>query len=367
MISFAAILSGQVLAPLQELHQRATADHTRKRDEVLRLYQHEMACSSALNDSLQRRDRARTGLQGIVWEQERKRKGDKKKGSLGSWLTKQLRSDGHMHTDETEEVRLQRAAAAQTAAIQELASCTDAAAMARVHAEEAASALDQVCTGIDRRRKSVLGASLSCCAETWEEVARSLHATAQCLRRDSAQLQSALQSSESEKAHGSESCTTSGAPCDGRAKPMLHLDLGQSQEADLDDEEDSPFAAPAASWPATSPQGGTPSVSPLRIAMPQSSRGGGSSPSKCFASASTTTREDAVLRQRSFTNPFGSDDESEETENTISDAVLPSASLQQLASWSTEVGDARSLQPGDVINEQIPSENRDSNDGRQDA
>jgi len=64
LIGLAAALSGEVLAPLKDMHRRVEAERAQRKEELANLREHEMLCSNALTESLQKKDRVLAELQG---------------------------------------------------------------------------------------------------------------------------------------------------------------------------------------------------------------------------------------------------------------------------------------------------------------
>lgn len=353
MISFAATLSGQVLVPLQELHQRILAEHARKREDVVRLRQHELVCSNALTDALQRRDRARSGLQGAMREQDRKGKehSEKKKGG---WFAKR-RSD-----EVREDSKLKRAACEQTAAIEELAERTDEAAVARLRAEESVRALNAAYERVDAERKRLLHVSLSRCAGPWEEAAAALRDTSQRFRREAERLQLWVQavsllhqecnvpelSPEGSQrsppmetqvaASGDKAAASAPAPQPGAEGMPLPRRLSLEVDGSDEDCANSPFAAPAAMTrqPSSPSASATPRSQLHRSSGSPLSRKG--FPSSGALAAGGDEDDMPQLTWRGCSNPFGSDEESEEP---AEGAELAQPRLEPISAWGASSRD----------------------------
>eukprot|EP00927_Polykrikos_kofoidii_P030860 TRINITY_DN26551_c0_g1_i1.p1 TRINITY_DN26551_c0_g1~~TRINITY_DN26551_c0_g1_i1.p1 ORF type:complete len:689 (-),score=125.82 TRINITY_DN26551_c0_g1_i1:410-2407(-) len=185
LVSLAASLSGDVLTPIQDMHRSVDADRAERRNTLKKLREQEMLCSSALTESLNRRDNARAGLQGAMRKRDKKNLQvecavDKRK-SLGGWLRGGRRGVNEADTLPSE-LNIQRAANVQALSIEELAVRTDEAAIARRKAEEGAKAFSETLRHVDVARKSLLRSSLSRCAGAWDETADVLRQTAQHFR-----------------------------------------------------------------------------------------------------------------------------------------------------------------------------------------
>lgn len=185
VVGLASALSGGILAPLQELLRGVEADRAERQEELTRLRQSELFCSNTLTECLQKKDRARAGLQGALRERDKTQRELERKRSLG-WLKR--RPDEAAASAES---KLQRAASLQTAAIEELAVRTDEAMLARMRAQQGALALSETLGYIDIARKNLLRVAFGKCAMAWEEAARALQSSADEFRGSARQLDQA--------------------------------------------------------------------------------------------------------------------------------------------------------------------------------
>eukprot|EP00439_Symbiodinium_sp_Y106_P075255 s326_g14.t2 len=179
LISLASAMSQSLLLPLESFHRGASADHVRKKAALDGLRERELSCSNSVTESLQKRDRARVGLQSAMREQEKtqKKAGEKKKG-----LARFTRGDGEKDIAAAE-MKVQKAASAQTASIEELASRTEEANEARLLRESATKEVDLLLSYIETVRTRLLSRCLNSCALAYGEAAKNL-------RKSAADLQS---------------------------------------------------------------------------------------------------------------------------------------------------------------------------------
>ncbi|OLP90229.1 hypothetical protein AK812_SmicGene28231 [Symbiodinium microadriaticum] len=179
LISLASAMSQSLLLPLESFHRGASADHLRKKAALDGLREQELSCSNSVTESLQKRDRARVGLQSAMREQEKaqKKAGEKKKG-----LARFTRGDGEKDIAAAE-MKVQKAASAQTASIEELASRTEEANEARLLRESATKEVDLLLSYIETVRTRLLSRCLNSCALAYGEAAKNL-------RKSAADLQS---------------------------------------------------------------------------------------------------------------------------------------------------------------------------------
>lgn len=313
LIGLASSVSSDVVAPLTKLRQRLQAEQASCRDEFLRLRQHELACSAALTESLQRRDKAHIGLQGALRDRDRKEreKSGKSMSMNLAWMTRQLRSDEEAAA--SAESKLRRAALAQTAAIEELAERTEEAALARIRAERAEEALTEALQRIRPECAAALETSIGRFAEALDEAAGSLHEAAVRLRCEAAVLgQDALASA----ATASDAAVTSSLwhRRGEAAMPELTLEPGEDNP--------SPFVAPPPLPSGRPPPSPSATLPPRRLSLLSSAFSveapAGEMPrprSGSSIAALAAAPEDAVKLQgeevygnsRVFSNPFGLD------------------------------------------------------------
>mmetsp|Transcript_40713 Transcript_40713/g.94394 ORF Transcript_40713/g.94394 Transcript_40713/m.94394 type:complete len:365 (-) Transcript_40713:48-1142(-) len=191
LVGLASALSGEVLAPLQELRRGVEADRASRQEELARLRQSELLCSNTLTECLQKKDRARVGLQGALRERDKTQRDLEKRNKSLGWLKK--RPDDVAAAAET---KLQKAASLQTAAIEELAVRTDEAMLARMRAHEGAQALSETLGLIDVARKNLLCMAFGKCAVAWDEAAGTLQTSAEHFRTSALKLSQVAACSE---------------------------------------------------------------------------------------------------------------------------------------------------------------------------
>lgn len=176
LVGLAAVLTGEVLAPLQELRQILQSQIDQQKSKLDQLVKDERLCSNALTESIQRKEKASAELQERVREREVQGKG--KRSLLG-----RLKA-----THGKAEHKLQHAAQAQTAAVEELAMRADQVAMARFSKDQGAEVLGSVLAQARASCEALLEAALRRCACAWDEVVESLRGTAEQLRGDASGL-----------------------------------------------------------------------------------------------------------------------------------------------------------------------------------
>ncbi|CAK9049840.1 unnamed protein product [Durusdinium trenchii] len=196
LIGMASAISQNVMLPLESFHRHAFADHTRKAALLDELRRKELGCSNAVTESLQKRDRARLGLQSAMRDQEKteKKAGEKKKG-----LARFARSDEKDMA--AAEQKVQKAATVQTASIEELAMRTEDANEARVLREKASKDVSLLQSCIDFVRSRLLARCLKSSAGAWAEAAKELQRGAEQLRLQVSKLRLSVEHSEGGCAH----------------------------------------------------------------------------------------------------------------------------------------------------------------------
>ncbi|CAE7383313.1 unnamed protein product [Symbiodinium pilosum] len=174
LIGLASALSQSMLLPLESFHRGAYADHRRKKTVLDDLCARELSCSNAVTECLQKRDRARVGLQSAMREQEKteKKAAEKKKG-----FARLTRGDGEKDIAAAE-LKVQKAASTQTSSIEDLAKRTEEANEARLLRESAAKDVDALLSCIETTRARLLARCLNNCALAYSEAARSLRQSA---------------------------------------------------------------------------------------------------------------------------------------------------------------------------------------------
>merc|ERR1712178_357811 len=134
-------------------HRRVESERAQKKEELVNLREHEMLCSNALTESLQKKDRVLAELQGALRDQ--KDSPEKRKGKLSL-----LRSKPDAAVVAAAESRVQKATSSQTAVIEELAERTDEAMLARMRADEGAQAFRETLGRVDTERRQALHKSI---------------------------------------------------------------------------------------------------------------------------------------------------------------------------------------------------------------
>lgn len=171
LVGLAAVLTGEVLAPLRELQQTLQSQIDQQKAKLDQLDQYEKHCSAAFAESVQRKDKASVELQERVKERE-------VHGKRGRSLTRIFKAG---HGGKTEQ-KMQHAAQAQTAAVEELAMRADQVAMARVKRDQGTDALNALFAQASSAGRELIRAALLRCAGAWDEVAEELRGRAAELR-----------------------------------------------------------------------------------------------------------------------------------------------------------------------------------------
>ncbi|CAK9058027.1 unnamed protein product [Durusdinium trenchii] len=238
LIGMASAISQNVMLPLESFHRHAFADHTRKAALLDELRRKELGCSNAVTESLQKRDRARLGLQSAMRDQEKteKKAGEKKKG-----LARFARSD--------EKEQLKDATMPGTEDANE----------ARVLREKASKDVSLLQSCIDFVRSRLLARCLKSSAGAWAEAAKELQRGAEQLRLQVSKLRLSVEHSEGGRgipelpAWALETLKLS------RMRPFSLSELNLDDDSiDLEDHPESPFTAPSTSL--RSPKPGSPLV-----------------------------------------------------------------------------------------------------------
>lgn len=163
LLTLAAALTGDLLTPLNELRRHMTHERKELQEELERLQQREMLCCEAMAESVARKEKVSSELQERL--QQSQEKGREKR--LVRWILKKTsKAEG----------KLQAAAHAQTAAVEELAGRLDQLALVQSQRREAAEAFSGLLARLAQQRWQLLQHGLQSCRRAWSEGAEVLQA-----------------------------------------------------------------------------------------------------------------------------------------------------------------------------------------------
>jgi len=172
LVGLATVMASEFVDPLQDMQQSIRKDCADHQTDVDRLEQQEQACSAAVRESAERKDRASWALQVALEENE------KLQSALPSFL--------HRLTSVKLESQVQHAAGVQKAAVDDLAASMDQAALARLQKEQALASFQELLSSVDGRCVSLLLGSIQRCAGAWDKAGQALRETARRLQSDAA-------------------------------------------------------------------------------------------------------------------------------------------------------------------------------------
>lgn len=162
LLTIAAVLTGDLLTPLVELRRTVHQERQDLKQELERLEQREVMCCEAMAESISRKEKVSGELQERL-QQSQAKKGDRSR--MVRWiLKKSSKAEG----------KLQAAAHAQTAAVEELAGRLDQLALVQTQRQDAAEAFSALLRRLTQRRQQLLRASLGRCAAAFGEGAACL-------------------------------------------------------------------------------------------------------------------------------------------------------------------------------------------------
>ncbi|CAL1135902.1 unnamed protein product [Cladocopium goreaui] len=264
LIGMASAISQNVMLPLESFHRNAFADHARKAKALEELRRKELSCSNAVTEALQKRDRARVGLQSAMRDQEKteKKATEKKKSSLASRFR-----DGEKDMAAAE-LKVHKAATAQTASIEELAIRTEEANEARVVRETASKDVRLLQSNVDFVRSRLLARCLKSSAGAWAEAAKEIQQGAEKLRVQVSKLRSSLDGAPGRTGLPELPSWAMEALKLSKSRPFTLSELNLDDNLE-EDHPESPFTAPSPSL--RSPIAGSPL---LDMAAQLSSRDG---------------------------------------------------------------------------------------------
>eukprot|EP00929_Paragymnodinium_shiwhaense_P060210 TRINITY_DN30095_c0_g1_i1.p1 TRINITY_DN30095_c0_g1~~TRINITY_DN30095_c0_g1_i1.p1 ORF type:complete len:523 (-),score=122.84 TRINITY_DN30095_c0_g1_i1:93-1661(-) len=208
LVGLAGVLTGDAMSPLQELQRTYKVEKERRKQELAKLDQYEALCCGALVESAQRKEKASAELQGMLQDRDKKKKG------IGvKWLKKAAFGNTKSET------KLQHAAHAQTAAVEDFASRADQIECVQLRRDQAIQETQEALAQVCGQRRQVVNAALDRCAACWDLIAEAFRQAATQLRRES----EVLSVDEAAPPHGAVSADRS--PIDARASSKASLSV----------------------------------------------------------------------------------------------------------------------------------------------
>ncbi|CAL1135903.1 unnamed protein product [Cladocopium goreaui] len=245
LIGMASAISQNVMLPLESFHRNAFADHARKAKALEELRRKELSCSNAVTE-----------------EKTEKKATEKKKSSLASRFR-----DGEKDMAAAE-LKVHKAATAQTASIEELAIRTEEANEARVVRETASKDVRLLQSNVDFVRSRLLARCLKSSAGAWAEAAKEIQQGAEKLRVQVSKLRSSLDGAPGRTGLPELPSWAMEALKLSKSRPFTLSELNLDDNLE-EDHPESPFTAPSPSL--RSPIAGSPL---LDMAAQLSSRDG---------------------------------------------------------------------------------------------
>ena len=165
LLTMAAALTGDFLTPLVELRRSVTKERQELQQELERLEQREILCCEAMAESVSRKEKVSGELQERVQQSQAKTRD--RPSRVVRWIMKKTsKAEG----------KLQAAAHAQTAAVEELANRLDQLAVVQTQRQEAAEAFGALVQRLSRHRRRLVTLGRRRCAAAWAEGAQVLQA-----------------------------------------------------------------------------------------------------------------------------------------------------------------------------------------------
>jgi len=187
LVSLAATLSVDIIAPLQELREGVEIDCEKLKRHIAKQQEYVNLCSKALAESIQRKEKVAVDLTNAVEEHKRLQVSFQRNGSV--WRNPMMQSSSPEQELAASQARFLNVLKLEAAIVEEIAMRTDEVALAKARVAEANVELQSTQRCISYARTTLFEALLGRSASAWDDISKTIQGVACQLRGDASALE----------------------------------------------------------------------------------------------------------------------------------------------------------------------------------